>query len=682
MSDGVPRGLIAKLGIGTLVAVVAAALAWALSRTPFVETMELKTYDWRVRTTATPPAPVDDIVLVWIDNDSIQRMEPLVGAWPWPRMVHAALIDFLSRAPAKLIVYDVLFPAPQRTEFTFGGEAAADGSVTGGERWTGAESDQLLADSIDRAGNVVLLADATPEELVDRSKAVPVSLDAPALNRGYAAGPCVDVRPRMIPPMALVAGKARAIGHNFVALDADGPVRRMTPFVRVDGRDVPSLPIAAALIAQGLDASAVRVGPEGLHIGRTILPLIEQTVPDFYGPAGRACRALVPFRGPLVGRNGTPTFREFSFYDLIAAERDLLQDRAPAIDAALFKDRIVVVGASASATYDAFAVPFPGNAPGAFIHANTIDALLRGRTMAPAALVWGVGGSLGLALVVGLLGAFATPWALAGLASILAAVTAWSSLYWFRGGVWTPLVQPLLAVGLAFLGQLAWQYFVEGREKRQVKRLFSRYVPKDVYEQLIADPERAALGGKRRTMTVLFSDVRGFTTMSERSSPEEVVGQLNEYFSRMVQVLFEHRGTLDKFVGDMVMGLFGAPLDDEDHAEHAVQAALAMTRALDELNEQWKAAGKPALDIGIGISTGEMVAGNIGSDTIMSYTVIGDTVNLGARLESLNKDYGTRIIISARTHAALKAQYHIRPLGEATVKGKSQPVAIYEVRPS
>ena len=157
-----------------------------------------------------------------------------------------------------------------------------------------------------------------------------------------------------------------------------------------------------------------------------------------------------------------------------------------------------------------------------------------------------------------------------------------------------------------------------------MKRLFSRYVPKDVYDQLIEDPDRAALGGRRREMTVLFSDVRGFTAMSEKATPEEVVGQLNEYFSRMVQVLFEHRGTLDKFVGDMVMGLFGAPLDDPDHAEHAVQTAIAMSRALDELNRQWSAVGKPTLDIGIGISTGEMVAGNIGSEAIMSYTVIGD----------------------------------------------------------
>ncbi len=181
-------------------------------------------------------------------------------------------------------------------------------------------------------------------------------------------------------------------------------------------------------------------------------------------------------------------------------------------------------------------------------------------------------------------------------------------------------------------------------------------------------------------MTVLFSDIRGFTTVSERGEPEEIVRMLNEYFTRMVDIVFAHKGTLDKFVGDMVMALFGAPVDDPDHARHAVEAARAMIRELNRLNEKWAAEGRPRLDIGIGISTGPMIAGNIGSEAIMSYTVIGDAVNLGARLESLNKEYGTRIIISDATRDALPDRDAHRPLGEVVVKGKTKPVAIYEVR--
>ena len=212
-----------------------------------------------------------------------------------------------------------------------------------------------------------------------------------------------------------------------------------------------------------------------------------------------------------------------------------------------------------------------------------------------------------------------------------------------------------------------------------MKRLFGQYVSKDVYDQLVNNPALARLGGQRRQMTVLFSDIRGFTSISEKGEPEDIVQTLNEYFTRMVDIVFKHKGTLDKFVGDMVMALFGAPLDDVNHAEHAVDAALEMIVELNRLNEQWIAEGRPALDIGIGINTGPMIAGNIGSEAIMSYTVIGDAVNLGSRLESLNKQYSTRIIISDATRAALPDRYIFRPLGDVVVKGKTRPVAIFEV---
>ena len=205
-----------------------------------------------------------------------------------------------------------------------------------------------------------------------------------------------------------------------------------------------------------------------------------------------------------------------------------------------------------------------------------------------------------------------------------------------------------------------------------MKRLFGQYVSKDVYDQLVANPDLARLGGQRRQMTVLFSDIRGFTTVSEKGQPEEIVAILNEYFTRMVEIVFAHKGTLDKFVGDMVMALFGAPLDDPNHAEHAVDAALEMIRELNRLNEKWTAEGRPALDIGIGINTGPMIAGNIGSEAIMSYTVIGDAVNLGARLESLNKEYGTRIIISEATRDAATGPIHLPPARRRRREGQDE----------
>jgi adenylate cyclase len=630
-----------KLGIGLAIGAAAALVAMALGGTQFFDTIELITYDWRMRLTARPGRPSDDIVLVSIDDDSIRRMAPLVGRWPWPRLVHASLVDYLASAPAKVIVYDVLFTEPDVQRFD-----------VGDEEWTGAKSDEAFAASVTKAGNVVLAADAAADALLDPSRALPEQADARPVREYSNVGRCVESRPIVLPPIAAFDRAAAAVGHSLLIRDPDGRLRAHRPFVQAGERIVPSLAIAAVLVATDSDSPPKQ---------------------------GDLCPPLLSYRGPSVASGQRMTFNEYSFYDLFYSQEQMLAGEKPEVDPAAFRDKIVVVAATASGTYELLTSPFAQPVSGGEAHANVIDALLHGRSIERTASSVTHASAVGLAVVVSMAGAVAGIWTLA-IVSIATAVTlVWVSVPLFASGTWVAVTPPLVAIGLAFVGQLAWQYFVEGREKRQVKRLFSRYVPRDVYDQLMADPNRAALGGKRRTMTVLFSDVRGFTAMSEKATPEEVVGQLNEYFSRMVDVLFEHRGTLDKFVGDMVMGLFGAPVDDPDHAEHAVQAAVAMTRALDELNKGWAAAGRPVLDIGIGISTGEMVAGNIGSNTIMSYTVIGDTVNLGARLESLNKDYGTRIIISDATRAALRGQYDIRPLGEVVVKGKSRPVAIYEV---
>ena len=639
-SDRRARGL-SLLGIGT----AAAALAGAFSLLPFVQTIELKTYDLRVAATARPAAPADGISLVLIDNDSLRRMEPLVGRWPWPRLVHATVIDYLAAAGAKVIAYDILFAERDLRKF-----------MVGDSEWTGEESDAALVDSTRKAGNVVHVAEASSAELIDASRALAENLDAPALNVSVPATPCVATRPRVTPPFPALAQASRAIGHTLFILDSDGPVRRVAPVVQVGQRSIPSLSLATTMAA-GVNAVPAVIQDNG------------------------QCAALVPWRGPAENPHGQPTFSYYSFYDLFRAQQEVIEGQKPALDPALFKDRIVVVGGTGEGLREAFTTPFPqGAIAGPEVHANVIDGLLANRSIVPSpawlTAVLALGGAAG----VGIAGLYLNAWLTGAAAAALASLLVWQALAFFARGTWIPITIPALAIVFAFVGDLAWKYVVEGREKRIVKKLFSRYVSKDVFDQLVADPSLAALGGARRTMTVLFSDVRGFTAMSEKGTPEEVVGQLNEYFSRMVQVVFDHRGTVDKFVGDMVMALFGAPLDDEDHAEHAVQTALAMTTALNELNADWQSQGRPVLDIGIGINTGEMVAGNIGSETIMSYTVIGDAVNLGARLESLNKDYGTRIIISDATRTRLKGRYDIRPLGDVIVKGKSKPVAIFEVK--
>lgn len=653
---------------------LAAGLAGlALGQLPFFRVIESKLYDLDLRWTVDPERANPAIVIVEIDEISMRRLEPVVGRWPWPRLVHASVIDYLARGPARAVAYDVsLTDRDRRTGFD-----------AGGTTWTGAESDQALVDSTRAAGNVIHLADAVFEGAAD-AQGVERALTA-APQGPYRLDDSIDLRPGLSGPYPGLGEAAMALGHNLMLVDEDGPVRQVIPFVRRDGLFLPSLGVVAAQMALQVPSGDIALDGDHLRIGPTRLPVPRVAIPRFddeAGPTRYGRRAAIRYRGPAILPDGrTPTYPTYSFYDLFYSEQQLLEGQTPLVDPGRFAGKLVFIGVTAVGLKDVFAAPLgeTGAMSGPTIHANVADMILSGRVinrLAPwlcvlLALLVSVGARVAVMPTRVSLG-------VAGAVGVLAVVHV-AGVAAFGRGLWVPLVPSTLGWMLATGSGFAYQYLVEGREKRQVRGLFSRYLSKDVYEQVLANPALAELGGKRRHMSVLFSDMRGFTTLSERGDPEALVQQLNEYFSRMVDVVFAHRGTLDKFVGDMVMALYGAPLDDEDHAEHAVATAVAMVRALEELNRGWAAEGRPTLGIGIGINSGEMIAGTIGSRQVRSYTVIGDAVNLGARLESLNKDYGTAIIISEATRQQLRTPWPSRPLGSVVVKGKSVAVDIYEV---
>jgi adenylate cyclase len=481
-------------------------------------------------------------------------------------------------------------------------------------------------------------------------------------------------------PFEILAKAASGLGHNLFVMDPDGVMRHTIPFVRSRHREVPSLGLAAALRVAGVPPGDVRLDGEVLHVGDRAMPLDWRTVASSAGPQ-RYLRALIDYRGPaLLADMKSHTYPTYSFFDLIYSQEQLLAGQKPDVDPAVFKDKIVFVGTTFAGGYDVFETPFSqGLMPGIHIHAAVADDLLSNRFVRPASTGVRLATVVGAGLIIGLVAALVPAWWATGATLVFVAIVSWIGTRLLAGGYWLNLSQPAIASSIALLGGVGYQYFHEGREKRKMKKLFGQYVSKDVYEQLVANPGLARLGGQRREMTVLFSDIRGFTSVSEKGEPEEIVHMLNEYFTRMVEIVFHHHGTVDKFVGDMVMALFGAPLDDPDHAEHAVEAALDMMEELHKLNVKWNSEGRPSLDIGVGINTGPMIAGNIGSDQIMSYTVIGDAVNLGSRLESLNKQYSAHIIISDATRSHLKGTYTFKPLGDVVVKGKTKPVAIFEV---
>jgi adenylate cyclase len=664
------RSFVRKLGAGLGIGLGTALFVIALTSSGALQRSELMTYDWRMRQSKDPASVAKDIVLVEINDTTLRDLSPAFGRWPWPRVAMASLVDFLSRAPAKVIAIDVGFWEEQRNvTFKIGGDE--------GVTWTGEDSDAALAASVKKAGNVVLLADAVYSGTEGEQALKPAGWKAPA----YSLSAGMPERPLVIAPFQALTDGARALGHNYLPLDPDGPARRMPPFIKQGSQFMPSLGVTAALIAGNVKPEDVTSDESALYLEDRRVPLVQ--VYDRFDPRrkGSELAMLINYRAPALF-NGERPYRSFEARHLLVAEDQLLSGDKPLVDPAEFKDKIVFVGVTASGLVDVFQTPFgrEGTMPGVQLHATMADSMLQRLFIHQASDLTAIVATLGGAVLIGLAASLLPFAGSVTVALLLTAGWTFYTLQAFRGGVWLPLAEPLTGIAVALFVGTAYQYFVEDREKRKVRRLFGRYVSKDVYDQLLEDPSRAELGGARRVMTVLFSDIRGFTSVTEKGDPEALVAQLNEYFSRMVEIVFRHDGTVDKFVGDMVMALFGAPLDDAEHAEHAVRAAVEMVRELGDLNRHWAAEGRAQLDIGIGVNSGEMIAGNIGSSSIMSYTVIGDNVNLGARLESLNKNYNSRIIISDATRVLLTGAYDVQPLGDVVVKGKTRSIAIFEIK--
>ena len=666
------RKLTIGLGLGAFAAALVLTLA-AVSDLP--DRYELTTYDWRMRLAENPAAVNKDIVLVDINDLSIRELQDPDGyrmRWPWPRVAFGLVVDFLHRGGAKVVAIDVSFPErDQVREYTFDDP---------NDKWSGHQSDRAFADWVHESGRVVMLADAVYEGV--EGATVKDRNAAKWMASPFSAGPLAEPRPLVLAPYQELSDASAALGHNFLVRDDDGPARRMSPFIVSDGKQLASLGVATALLAGGFRPQDVSAEPGLLRIGDRAIPLVKRHVNGH-----DQWSMLINYRAPALiqsAKGGLESpYPSYEFRQLFAAEQEVLTNKKPRLDPAVFKDKIVFIGLTASGLLDVFGTPVStvdsGAMPGIQLHASIADSILANRFIIPPSTKSRIGSVFITAAGIGILSAF-LPF-VGALTSSLGILGGWTLLtvFAFKDGRWLNLVQPIAAGSFALFFGTAYQYFVEGREKRKVSKLFGRYVSKDVYAQLMAHPDQAELGGRRREMSVLFSDIRGFTTVTEKGEPEALVHQLNEYFTRMVEVVFRHGGTVDKFVGDMVMALFGAPLEDPHHAEHAVATAIDMIHELGVLNRAWAAKGMKQLDIGIGVNSGEMIAGNIGSSSIMSYTVIGDNVNLGSRLESLNKEYKTRVIISDATRTRLEGQYEMRSLGDVVVKGKSKPVAIFEI---
>ncbi|MBI5641791.1 MAG: adenylate/guanylate cyclase domain-containing protein, partial [Nitrospirae bacterium] len=363
---------------------------------------------------------------------------------------------------------------------------------------------------------------------------------------------------------------------------------------------------------------------------------------------------------------------------------EVVNDRIPS---EFFKDKIVLIGATALATYDQKVTPLSADLPGVEKNATVVQNILLNNFLNPSPkvieLVFIIITGVFLGLMVPRLKAIASSALATGFIVLYIFLSFYLLLY---HNLWINLLYPVTNMLSIFTIQTVVMFVYEEKKAKEIRRMFSSYVSPKIVEILINDPEKAGLGGIRREITVLFSDIRGFTSISEKYPSEDVVAILNEYLGEMTEIVFKWDGTLDKFIGDAILAFWGAPLIQENHAELAVKCALNMSARLDELQKKWEAEGKPILNIGIGINTGEVLVGNIGAvGKKMDYTVIGDHVNLGSRVESLTKKYNARILITEYTLSKIRGSFetgalgHVAVLGKekVIVKGKEKPVGIF-----
>ena len=612
----------------------------------FLLQYELKTLDWRLKLRGFL-TPHPDIVIVAIDERSIA----LLGRWPWRRSLHARLIRRLKEAGAKVVALDIFFTEPSTKE-----------------------EDEALAEAMREAGNVfvALFSAEKGGGRVKKGLLEKFSI-CPAPPRRYWE------RPLFKPPISEVSEAVRGAGFVDTVSDFDAIYRRMFLLGRsvADGRLYPSLPLAVVSYLMGTSPKRVEVLPNGgVKVGEVEIP-----------PTGR--KPGIVERGMFFVNHPGPAWI-YPHYSYV----DVLEGRVPPEK---FRGKIVLVGATAPGLYDIRPSPFDGmRAPerikkripfevaeglvcGIHINAAAIDTILQRRFIKDLSRA-----SLPLVLLFALLMAFFVhrlrPWlcalaffALAGgylLFSVLLLKMAFSYVLLFP-------VLSSTAASLAF--SAIYRASVEEREKGFIRSHFALYVPPAVVDEILQDPSKLVLGGVRREITVMFSDIRGFTSMSERMEPEEVVSMLNEYFTAMTEVIFKYEGTLDKFIGDAIMAIFGAPTDQPDHAERAVLCALEMQRALKGLSDLWKRSGRPSFRVGIGIHTGEAVVGNVGSRMRLQYTAIGDNVNLAQRVEELTKEFGVDTLITEATYQRVKDLVEVRDLGEVKVRGREEPVRVFEV---
>jgi adenylate cyclase len=633
---------------GGIIGLLAAGGTLALWHTGVLDGWEYTPWSWRVRTFAprTPPHPQVKVIL--LDQASLDWGKKENGwAWPWPRTVYCAVLDFCRRGGAKAVAFDVLYTEHSAYQ-------AAD--------------DLALGDTLRRTPNFVgalYLSSQSGEATHWPASALPIAPPIQALDQWLTPHRSQQVTmSRATFPIPEVATNAALLANVSDQPDSDGLFRRASQFRVFDGKAVPALGLATYLVAEKAAgrATSLRLENAWLKVGNLKVRIDDRG------------SAILRFRG----KNGT--HETYSAAAVIQSELRLQAGEKPGLDPGVFKDAYVFFGFSAPGLLDAHPSPINRAYPGVEIHATSLDNLLTSEFLrdTPAAAV-----AIATLLLSLLSGAVITlsrkAWHSVVAFVVLLPIPILAAFAAYPLGWWWPMMVVEGAVAAALVGGLVLNYATEGRQRVFLKRAFKHYLGTEVIDQIVADPSRLQLGGEKRELTIFFSDIEKFSSFSEKLDPETLTRLLNEYLTDMTDIILEEGGYLDKYIGDAIVAFWNAPATQPDHAVRAARTVLRCQRMLAERRSLYQQKTGVIINARIGMHTGEVTVGNMGSRDRFNYTVLGDAANLASRLEGANKVFGTYNMISEITWSQTLGQFLGRELGRIRVVGREQPVRVYEI---
>jgi len=613
---------------GLAVGLAVFALTFLLGFLKVFQPLEWKSWDARLQLLADPGRASSDIVLLAVDQSSLDVYEKEQGlGWPWPRQIYTGVLDFLKAGGAKAVFFDLML-----TE----------------DSTYGIDDDRLLAEAMTRSGNVVLPFFLSADER-EQDEGETQLLEKSVMDRSRVPGPAVHALKSVSLPVDELAAAAVKMGNVQFVPDGDSVYRRLPLVFRYGDWLLPALPLAMAeFISEGMDLNKVPLDRSG------------QMILHFFGPER--------------------TYKTYSIGAIINSQTRIEEGLDPQVQPREFAGKTVLVSSTAAGLLDFRPTPFGGVYPGMEILATALDNIVHGGAIrqAPAAVTWI--SVLFFALLAGMGTSMLKKIRhLAALGLALPGLAAASSLLAARAGFWAEFVAPAFAAVMTFIAASLLNYGIEGRQRRFIKNAFRFYLSPQVIDRVLDNPSLLRLGGERREITAFFSDVAGFTSISEGLSPEDLVGLLNAYLSEMTDIILDLGGTLDKYEGDAIIAFWNAPLDLPDHALRACRAALRCQRRLAERREDFRRRYGHEVRMRVGINSGPAIVGNMGSERRFDYTAMGDTMNLASRLEGAGKVYGVSTLVGEETERRVRDEILAREVDVIRVVGKKQPIRVFEL---